>query len=416
MKNYLSRVDGKLLTVIRKIGKEADRQGVAAYIVGGIVRDIILKKKNLDLDIVVEGDAIRLAKVLARAWNANVTVYDKFGTATVRIPKGIHIDFAMARKERYMHLGALPTVLLGRLNEDLFRRDFTINAMAIAIHSDRFGQLIDEFGGHNDLLKKVIRVLHAESFEDDPTRILRAVRFEQRFSFHMERQTLALMKEGLKKKVFLNVKPPRYFAEFKKILCEADPLKCLKRLHQLEGLCFLDPELKVRIRDMNLLHQRIKKARKRSLYVREEWWLMYMMGLIARADDRIAHDILSKFPFTKKERLSIQQSRKADDMVKRISAKNLPSSQVYRTLKPLTREAILYIRIKTLNPVVSRRIDRFLTRDSQIELCINGQDLKRIGITSGSKMGRIMEHVLCLKIDKKISTKTQELKAAQAYI
>ena len=209
MKNYLFNLDGKLLAVIRKIGKEAGQKQFSAYIVGGIVRDIILKRENLDLDIVVEGDAACLARDLAKKWKGKVTVYKKFGTACLETPKGLCVDFAMARKERYAHSGALPAVRPGGLKEDLSRRDFTINAMAIAIDPGRFGRLTDAFGGLTDLSRKTVKVLHDRSFIDDPTRILRAVRFEQRFSFRMERQTLLLMKAALQRKIPSNVKPNR---------------------------------------------------------------------------------------------------------------------------------------------------------------------------------------------------------------
>ena len=413
MKNYLLHLDDKLLAVIRRIGKESEKKQFSAYIVGGIVRDIILKRKNCDLDIVVEGDAICLAKVLGRKWSGKVTVYKKFGTASLKTSKGLCVDFAMARRERYAHSGALPAVRPGNLKEDLRRRDFTVNAMAIAINPGCFGWLVDEFGGLKDLSKKTIRVLHKQSFIDDPTRILRAVRFEQRFSFRTEKQTLLLMKAALRKKLPSNVKLPRYFAEFKKILCEADPLKCLQRLHQLDRFHFLDSKLKVRVRNLSLLHQRIQKARRKPLYGQGNWWLIYFLGLLGEADDRVVKRVLMKFPFTKNERISIQQSRKSSDIIRKLLVSNLCSSQVFRILRPLTKEAIYYLRVLSFRAIISRRIDRFLAYDNQVKLCINGEDLKKIGVAAGNRMGKILEDILCLKIDKKISSKREELKAAR---
>lgn len=200
MKNYLLNVDKRLLRIIRTIGKEADRKQLPAYAVGGIVRDMIIGKKNFDLDINVEGDAIGLARILARKWKAPLTVYKDFQTASLQLPTDVRVDLARTRQERYAHPGALPAVRFGNLKSDLYRRDFTVNAMAIAINAGRFGQLIDEFGGLKDLLKKKIRILHDRSFIDDPTRILRAVRFEQRYHFQIERRTLTLIKLALNKK------------------------------------------------------------------------------------------------------------------------------------------------------------------------------------------------------------------------
>jgi len=413
MKNYLSNLDTKLLRVIQEVGREADRRGLSAYVVGGIVRDIILKKKNLDLDIVVEGDALALAKALAKKWKTRLTLYKQFGTACLEMRGGLRVDLTTARKERYAHPGALPTVRAGGLKEDLFRRDFTVNTMAIAINPDGFGQLVDKFGGLADLSSKKVRILHDQSFTDDPTRILRAVRFEQRFHFHMERRTLSLMKTALHKKAVASVKPPRYFSEFKKILCEADPLKCLKRLHHLGGLRFLDPKLDVRFQEMSLMHQRIQKIKQKLLYKQNNcWWLIYFMGLIARANDRTIEGILAKFHFTRDERTSILQSQKTKEIIKRLSVPSLLSSQVYQILRPLSMEAVFYLRVRTSRTVVCRRIDCFLAKDSNVKLQINGKDLKQMGVASGCEMGRVLEDVLCLKIDKRVRTKREELNAA----
>ena len=411
MKNYFLNFDDKLLRTVLEVGRQAAKKKCAAYIVGGIVRDIILKRKNYDLDIVVEGDAIRLARDLAKKWGVKVTVYKKFGTASLKTSKGLRVDLATARRESYAHPGALPVVRPGSLKEDLLRRDFTVNAMAIAIGPEGFGRLTDEYGGLADLSKKAVRVLHKNSFIDDPTRILRAVRFEQRFSFKMERQTLLLMKAALRKGAPSNVKPPRYFTEFKKILCEEDPLNCLKRLHQLDGLCFLDPKLEVRIGDVGLLHKRIQKARKKSLYAQKDWWPVYFMGLLAKADGRVVKRVLERFPLTKNERRGIEQSRQSIDMVRSLSARSLRASQVFRILRPLTAEAVLYLRVVTSKVMVSQRIDRFLDRDIEVKLSINGDDLKAVGVASDRRMGRVLENILHLKIDKKVGTKQEELKA-----
>ncbi|MBN1870720.1 MAG: CCA tRNA nucleotidyltransferase [Candidatus Omnitrophica bacterium] len=416
MKNYLLNLDQKSLQTIREIGEEAERKKRSAYIVGGVVRDIILKRKNLDLDIVVIANAIGLARDLAKKWNGKVTTYKEFGTASLETSEGFRIDFATARRECYAHSGALPHVQPGNLSEDLLRRDFTMNAMAIAINPDCFGQLIDGLGSLTDLQKGVIKVLYDQSFMDDPTRILRAVRFEQRFSFKMEERTLSLLKAALQKKAFLNVKPPRYFDEFKNILHEEDPIKCLKRLHQLGGLGFLNPRFKAHLQDLNLLHQRIQETRKHLFYRQKDWWLIYFMGLMANADCRVVDRVLTKFSFTKNERVGIQQSLKANEVIKKLSVRQLRPSQVYQALRYLTGEMILYLRVMTSTRIVHRRIDQFLIHSRYVKLYINGEALKQMGIVSGSSMGKILEDILCLKIDGKISTRQEELRAASACL
>lgn len=413
MKNTLSHLNTKLLRIIRTVGKEADRRKLPAYVVGGAVRDILLGKRNLDLDFSFEGNAITLAKVLAKKSKARLIIYKEFKTASLRWPGGIRVDLATARKERYAHSGALPAVVAGTLREDLLRRDFTINAMAIAINANGFGQLIDEFGGLRDLSGKKIRVLHDQSFIDDPTRILRAVRFEQRLGFQIERKTLIWMKSALRTNMDSHVKPPRYFAEFKKNLCEENPLKSLKRLHDMGGLRFLNVRPKFHFQELSRMRGRIQKVRRKLPYMEyDHWWLVYFIGFITRCSDRDINRLLGRLPFTKTEQKSVHQSRKSRDLIKRLSSTHLTASQAYQVLKPLTAGSISYLRVCTSNTVVCRRIDRYLSGDIHVKLKINGEDLKRIGIPSGVKMGKILESVLCSKIDRHIRSKRDELKKA----
>ncbi len=411
MKNYLSNLDYKHLRFIREIGKEAEKRRLSAYVVGGIVRDILLKKEILDLDIVVEGDAIHLARILAKKWNKKLTVYKKFGTASLQISDELCVDLATARREHYSRSGALPTVQPGNLSEDLARRDFTINAMAIVINSNCFGQLIDIYGGLKDLSDKKVRILHAQSFIDDPTRILRAVRFEQRLRFQTERQTLLCMKQALKKNILKNIKPSRYLAELKKILSETGPVRCLKRLYDLGGLGFIDPKLTVDIRSLSRIYQNIQKGKRISSFEQNNYWLIYFMALMAKSSDGVVDRVLKKFPFTKGEHTSIRQGRDVADIKKKLSSKALLRSEVYRILHSLNPETILYTRASTIQKTICRRIDRFLSEDTYVQLRINGEDLKRMGIASGRRMGKILEDILYLKIDGRVQTKKEELNA-----
>lgn len=185
--------------------------GCAAFLVGGTVRDMVLGVKNLDLDIVVEGppdrcgdisragDAIKLGEKLLEKFGGALVVHRQFGTCTLVTKKGLKIDLATARKEIYARPAALPTVEFSSLKDDLARRDFTINSMAVSINKDDFGRLIDLCGGKSDLERGIIRVMHDKSFIDDPTRIFRARRFASRLGFSIEPHTLGLMRSAVKK-------------------------------------------------------------------------------------------------------------------------------------------------------------------------------------------------------------------------
>ena len=184
----------ELVTFIQRAGKTAASQGQGLYLVGGVVRDLLLGQTNFDLDLVVEGNAIELAQQLVEINHGKITPHPRFNTAKLQWNKW-SVDLATARSETYAKPGALPTVTPGSINNDLFRRDFTINAMAIELNPSHYGELIDLYGGRDDLEHKLIRVLHEKSFIDDATRIWRGLRYEQRLDFQLEPTTLKLLNE-----------------------------------------------------------------------------------------------------------------------------------------------------------------------------------------------------------------------------
>ncbi|HUG33993.1 MAG TPA: hypothetical protein VMJ90_04430, partial [Anaerolineales bacterium] len=190
-------LDSTLLNLIRRIADDASEFGFPMYLVGGFVRDLLLERKIKDLDLTLEGDAIELGRALVKKHGGKLTAHKTFDTATwiFNTPiSGINfLDLISARKEIYSHPGALPTVTRSTIDDDLRRRDFTINAMAIRLDGDRSGELHDPMHGQSDLENKTIRVLHEKSFVDDPTRIFRAIRSEGRNGFRLEPDTLALI-------------------------------------------------------------------------------------------------------------------------------------------------------------------------------------------------------------------------------
>ena len=214
------------MDIIKIIGKIADELKVKAYIVGGPVRDKLLGIANYDLDFVVEGDGIKFAEALNKKLKGKLTTYRAFGTATIEI-KGKRIDIVTSRKETYKYSAAYPVVKPGAIKDDLFRRDFTINAMAISVNKKNFGKLVDFYGGQKDLKKGVIRALHDKSFMDDPTRIFRAVRFSVRFGFKIEPHTKKLMKEAVMDGFLGEVNATRIRKEIELFLKEKNPKKCL---------------------------------------------------------------------------------------------------------------------------------------------------------------------------------------------
>lgn len=223
-----------LQPLLRVIGKIADEFGVSAYAVGGCVRDWMLGIDDTkDLDVVVDGRGMDVAQAVQRALKAMLTTHQQFGTATMLMSSGTRrrrIDFVTARRETYAKPAAYPRVHPGSLEEDLFRRDFTINAMAVAISPGRFGTLTDPFHGARDVTQKQLRVLHDRSFLDDPSRILRGIRFVQRFGLQWEPHTRTLLREALDEGALGWLNAGRLQKELERMGREPNPHRCFEQL------------------------------------------------------------------------------------------------------------------------------------------------------------------------------------------
>ncbi|MBE3117409.1 MAG: CCA tRNA nucleotidyltransferase, partial [Candidatus Atribacteria bacterium] len=231
------------LTLLHLVADEAAARGLPLYLVGGFVRDLLLGRSVKDFDLVVEGDAISLAKALAAQHGGRVTVHVRFGTAQWFLPDSdIHaLDFISTRSESYKHPAALPTVKPGMLIDDLRRRDFTINTLALRLDGDHFGELRDDLGGLEDLQAGLVRVLHPVSFVDDPTRLFRAVRYELRYGFQIAPETLALIPDA---RLLINrLSAERVRHELDLILEEENAASMLKRLAELGILAAAHPAL-----------------------------------------------------------------------------------------------------------------------------------------------------------------------------
>ncbi|MFN2128268.1 MAG: CBS domain-containing protein, partial [Anaerolineales bacterium] len=260
--NFSSRLEESLptniLDLLKKIARQAQVQHTAIFIVGGFVRDLILGYENLDFDLVVEGDAISFTKSLSDKFGGRVTSHARFGTAKWHLfnyfsnnieqqkpekpnSESLSIDFVSARTEFYTYPTALPTVERGSIKLDLHRRDFTINTLALRMDGQHFGELYDYWGGLRDLTEGKIRVLHSLSFVDDPTRILRAVRFEQKFNFQIEPRTLELLAGAIS--LLDRLSGDRLRHELDDIFNEIYSYRIVSRLQNLNLLKNIDPSL-----------------------------------------------------------------------------------------------------------------------------------------------------------------------------
>jgi len=242
--------------VLRDAGNLAGEMGFNAYVVGGMVRDLLLGLQTIDVDIVIEGQGIHFARSLADRLHAKVRCHERFGTATLTLPDRLRVDIATARTEFYERPAALPKVTPGSIRDDMFRRDFTINTLAASLMPGEFGRVLDDFGGVRDLRERHIRALHERSFIDDPTRLFRAVRFEKRLDFRIVRSTEQWIADALSRSLLEELEDYRIAAELRLILEETDPAGPLRRLSEL-GII---ERLKGRPARGRILEKQMKKA------------------------------------------------------------------------------------------------------------------------------------------------------------
>ncbi|MDE0300219.1 MAG: hypothetical protein OXN17_16410 [Candidatus Poribacteria bacterium] len=234
-----SSIPRDIFDLLRNIGSNSR---LPICIVGGFVRDLLLGSENLDLDIVVEGDAISFTQKLGENWGWEVQAHRRFGTATLIQPSRARIDFASARSETYERPGALPLVSPGTMEEDLRRRDFSINALAVRLNAKRFGELVDCCDGVKDLRSGRVRALHSKSFIDDPTRIFRAVRYEGRYGFQIESEDRTRICEAIEQDVLDLISGERIRNEINRILAEDAVPRMIQRLRQFQVFRAIHPE------------------------------------------------------------------------------------------------------------------------------------------------------------------------------
>ncbi len=411
MLKILSKIPEESKGLIAKLREQALAQNRKVYLVGGFVRDLILRVKNLDLDIVVEGDGIKFAEDFAKLLEARVTAHRQFGTATVLLKFGLKVDFSSARKESYPQPAHLPVVSSGSLKDDLFRRDFTINAMAISLTD---GSIVDYFGGRDDLINKKIRVLHDLSFKDDPTRILRAVRFEQRYDFNIEPKTLELLKEAVKLKMLEKVQPHRTRDDLVLVLKENNPLKEVRRIKQLAGFKFIHPKLNLSVKTyayLKSLEKEIKWFNKNYPQRRSlDTWLIYLIGLCDSLNPAAIKEICEKFGLRKgEEKRLLSYKQVTRKFIVELSNPKIKPSRIFVLLEPLSYETVISLRAKYNNPVFKRQIADFLEIYNGMRVFVSGDDLHGLGLIPGPQYQKIFAQVLNTKLNGEVKDKKEEL-------
>lgn len=406
---------------LRKLGETGDMLDLPVYVVGGFVRDLLLGIENLDIDVTVEGDGILFAETFARNHGCRVKSHQKFGTAVLVFPDNFKIDVASTRLEYYSSPGALPTVERSSLKMDLYRRDFTINTLAIRLNRKDFGLLIDYFSAQRDLQDKVIRVLHNLSFVEDPTRVFRALRFEQRLGFRIAKHTENLIRNAVKMNFLSKLGGKRLLTELVIILKEKEPALAIERMASLGLLQFIHADLKLTAETRAKIDEAGKIISWFDLLFLErhyEKWVLFFLVLTDSLDSAQFAETCARLSLTEhyRQRLSELKERVATtlDVMQRKIAREVKvvRSEVYYWLDGLPIEIILYLMTKARSDEVKKLVSLYFTQLQGIKLSIDGDDLKDMGVIPGPHFKVILDKVFRARLDNEALTREDELRIA----
>jgi len=404
-----------LLRVIQQASQTASQMGYSLYFVGGFVRDLLLGTPTLDIDLVVEGDAIKLARRLSRRIGGRVRSHARFGTAKILFDKARSdlsvpsIDFVAARTEFYEHPTALPQVERSSIKLDLHRRDFTINTLAIRLDPEHYGELLDFYGGEQDLENGLIRVLHSLSFVEDPTRMLRAARLEQRLGFKIEERTEELIGNALG--LLDRVSGERIRHELYLILQEAEPEKGLGRLEELGVLAQIHPAL--RCNDwLSGKYRHVREALEA-----EDWRpdsgeqassIHYLALLTYRLIPEELETLMGRLKITRDDVAHLREVGELRPIVPRLAERDLPPSAIYRLLAPFSGQGIFLMWVVSDSALVRQRLELYHRRLQYVKPEIDGAWLQERGVEPGPIYRQILGALRDARLDGQVSSLSEE--------
>lgn len=393
------------MQLLHLIREAASQRGLPVYIVGGSVRDLALGRPLNDFDLTVEGDAIKLARSLASRYGGKVTAHTKFGTAKWFVPDKLKrgtpahdtLDIISARSETYKHPAALPTVRLGSIEDDIRRRDFTMNALAIRLDGSHFGELRDDLNGMDDLQKGKIRVLHPRSFIDDPTRMYRAVRYEGRYGFKIAKETLALIPEARPFVEGLSAQRIRH--ELDLILDEPNAVSMLTRLDELNLLSIIHPALS----DFNQSNLATLKSDHAALQNRNSRWLLWLLHL----NDQDIHSIDGRLHFTADLLKILRSASLLNANLKAVVG--LKPSQAAEWLERYSHKAVEVVSSAVQDQEIKNILTDYLSKWWHVKPKMTGHDLKRRGIEPGPRYAEILRRLRAAWLDGEVKTEEEEI-------
>jgi tRNA nucleotidyltransferase (CCA-adding enzyme) len=383
------------------------------YLVGGAVRDVLMGEPNFDVDIAVEGDGIALGRALAQALGGRVVPHEKFGTAIVLYRKGGRVDVATARTEFYDYPGALPTVEQASLRQDLYRRDFTINAMAVSLKGADFGRLVDYFGGHRDLSGGVVRVLHNLSFIDDPTRIFRAIRYETRYGFRMDAHTVGLARACVEMDLVGELSSSRVRDELQALLSEERVADSVRRLADLGIDRAIHPHLAADEEAVQLIEE---LDALRATYVPDApAWRLRLAVLARRLGSTEVLDWAERLKLRRRDGERIADAVTVSPRLRELAAATKQPAELWARVAPHDPDGAL-LALAGSKGRARKRLQRYFEELRDIRLEISGGDLAELGLGESPQVGRILEELRRRKLNGELDGRAAEIEAARKLL
>lgn len=413
----ISSLPKKICDLLRQLGRFGDELSLPTYIVGGFVRDLLMGNPNLDLDIVVERDGLLFSEHAARKLEATLVKHEKFLTASLFLKDGTRIDVATARTEYYEAPTELPQVEVSTIKKDLYRRDFTINAMAIKLNQKDFGLLLDFFGAKKDLENGIVRCLHTLSFVEDPTRILRAVRFETRFEFRIEDRTSQLMLEAVRQGYLEKVSGQRLRQEFEKILEEKKWLAALRRLSDFEVLKRMFPGVFYTV----TMEQKLRSLSEFLPWAEEFFGVVnrfyaVMFVFLEYHGDTAIGQIKERYGLSNRFVEELKLLKKMIVPLSKIISNRLNFSDIHKMVKGISPEGFCYI-AAYLDPESQEYFKKFLTVQKSTKLkYVDGKTImQKFDLKPSKFVGELLEELYCAKLDGSVGDE-QEMEFVERKI
>ena len=414
------RLTPAMADLLGEIGRAGDEMGLNLFVVGGFVRDLLLYRKSEDIDVVVEGDGIDFAQRFILKKGGRCNTHREFCTAVMVLPNGFKIDVASARMEYYTAPAALPTVEMSSIKRDLFRRDFTINTLAVGLNEKNFGTLIDFFGARRDLKDKTIRTIHNLSFVEDPTRVFRAIKFANRFDFTIGKLTQSLIRNAVKFDFIQKLSGRRVFSELRQILEEDNPIPAIEALREYQLDKIIHPALVIDstiIETLNVVQKVLSWHDLLYLNTPCMAWAVYFMVIIRKCPFTVVKGICTHLRLSPSQtKLVLKDRIKAEERLYILEKRYPPTnSGLYALLHIFKTEHLIYIMACTRSERVKKGVSFYYTHLKDIKPTIQGRDLIALNLKPGPVFQSIMQSVLDAKLDGQLKNKKEEIAFVQKH-